>query len=212
MRDRSLLEHIKTQYNNLDLNYWKEHNERHQDDSVFNNEEIKLKYLIYENPNVNKLAIDIGSGVGWLSAKLSDYFDEVISIEPSEDAVKISKDLYGDKKNIYWNIGFAEDFLNILRLKTPTLFVTCSVFQHLDDNTVESILKFINDNAPTESILSFQELWGEYVNVNMHHIRTKDWWASKLSNWDLNFHGPVVMSNANKGIHGKKTGKTGIKN
>lgn len=204
MKDNSLLEHVKTQYSNLDLNYWKEHNERHQDDSVFNNKEIRLKDLIDENPNINKLAIDIGGGVGWLSAKLSDYFEKVISIEPSEDAVNISKALYSEKENISWNIGFAEDFLSELKIETSALFVTCSVLQHLDDDVVENILKMINDKAPVGSILSFQELWGIYVNTNMHHVRTKEWWSERLNNWDLNFHGPEVMPNTNKGIQGKK--------
>jgi hypothetical protein len=38
----------------------------------------------------------------------------------------------------------------------------------------------------------------------MHHVRQKEWWINNLSNWGLDFHGPKVLENTNKGIHGIK--------
>lgn len=204
MKNTSVEIHNEGQYNKyLEIDYWIKHNERHQDDFVFNNKELKIKDLLDKNINVNKLAIDIGSGAGWLSAKLSNYFETIISIEPSEKAVEICKEIYKNRTNINWNVGFAEDILNDFDFgNDPVLFVTCSVFMHLDDSVVQNILKVINEKSPIGSILSFQELWGLELNQNMHHVRTKEWWSENLSNWNLDFHGPLVLSNTHKGIHG----------
>jgi len=207
MKTISKDQHDKTQYSNCqDLAYWKEHNERHEGDSVFNNKEIKLIDLLESHKNVRKTAVDIGSGAGWLSSKLSSFFEKIISIEPSQKAVDISKKLYTDKPNIEWILGYAEDVLAVLEFnkKEPVLFVTCSVFQHLNNKDVEKVLSWLNENAPTDSILGFQEPWGEDNHREMHHVRTKEWWSSKLSNWNLDFHGPQVLPNTNKGFHGIK--------
>ena len=206
MKEVSLIEHNLGQYNNKDLNYWRAHNLRHQDESVFNNKEIRLRELLDNNPSVRNIVVDIGAGVGWLSAKLSDMFAHVVAIEPSEDALTIAKELYKDKPNISWIYGFVEDVLPTLPINRadPVLFVTCSVFQHLDDVHVESVLNWMNLNAPVGSILSFQELWGVAEERKMHHVRPQQWWSHLLSNWGLNFHGPLVLENTCKGIHGKK--------
>jgi hypothetical protein len=209
MKELSFNIHNETQYDlHTDINYWVEHNKRHESDIVFNNTEIKLKYLLEKYPHVRALAIDIGSGAGWLSNKLSEYFDSVIGIEPSQRALDIASNLYGNKKNILFNLGFSEDVLPTISLPDePILFVTCSVFQHLDDEYVSKTLSWINQNAPEGSILSFQELWGSNSHEPFKHIRTKTWWNEQLSNWTLDFHGPMVLPNTNKGIHGLKTKK-----
>lgn len=206
MKENSAKTHDETQYNNDDLNFWIKHNKIHQEDNVFNNNELKLKKLIDNNKNVRKLAIDIGSGAGWLSYKLSEIFEKVIAIEPSEKAVNISKKIYNNASNIEWIVGYAEDVFPIIENKNnePTLFTTCSVFQHLENEYVLKVLKWINENAPINSILGFQELWGQELHLNMHHVRQKEWWINNLSNWELDFHGPKVLENTNKGIHGIK--------
>ena len=203
-KHNSVEEHENTAYSNLDLNYWREHNLRHQNESVVNNGEIKLLDLLKSNESVRKTAFDIGSGVGWMSCFLSDYFEEVISIEPSSKAIEVSKSLYLGKKNIRWIEGYAESVIDSLEINEPSLFITCSVFQHLEDFFVEKVLHAINVNAPKGSILNLQELWGEETHRNMQHSRTKEWWLKNLSNWDLDFHGPEVLKNINKGIHGIK--------
>ncbi len=45
-KDTSLLAHNTAQYGNQDISYWKAHDERHQEESVFNNAEIRLRDLI----------------------------------------------------------------------------------------------------------------------------------------------------------------------
>ena len=206
MKETSLLEHNKTQYDfHTDLDFWRKHNERHQSDTVFNNQEIKLGDLLLKHPNTRSLAIDIGSGAGWLSSKLAEHFTKVIGIEPSDKAVGIAKELYKDIKNVEFIHGFSEDIFPSIQLNDkPVLFVTCSVFQHLEDEYVSQILSWINTNAPSGSILSFQELWGNDQHTEMHHVRTQEWWSKNLSEWSLHFHGPVVLPNTCKGIHGLK--------
>ena len=56
------------------------------------------------------------------------------------------------------------------------------------------------------------EFWSEDIPFNQPLIncRTKAWWQSHLSNWDLDFHGPSMAEygytykNFFKGIHGYK--------
>lgn len=200
-------EHDRTQYTNDDLEFWKEHNKRHQKKEVYNNSEIRLDDLLKKYPYVRDTAIDIGSGAGWLSSLLSDVFVKVYAIEPSSKAYLIANKLYPDKKNITWICGFPNRGLECIpQLKSPCLVVTCSVLQHIRDNDVKEILSFINKKLPKNSILSLQELWGDIVHLDMHHSRSKEWWSSKLSNWDLDFHGPEVLEGISKGIHGVKNG------
>ncbi len=189
-------------YNRFDLDWWYSHNKWHQDNS-FSNDELKLDKLLMDNPDVRGISIDIGAGGGWLSKELSNYFSKVIAIEPSEKAQEIAKLLYPNIPNIEWKCGFAEDILTKCLLDKGPIFInTCSVFQHLEDNVVEKILVWINSVPIVNSTLSFQELWGDEINQSMHHSLSKKWWQDRLSNWCLDFHGPIVLPGINKGIHG----------
>lgn len=194
--------HDTDYYDKYDLDWWNSHNKWHQDNS-FSNDELRLDKLLMDNSNVRSIAIDIGSGGGWLSKELSNYFSKVIAIEPSEKAQNIAKLLYRYTSNIEWKCGYAEDILSKYSFNNNPIFInTCSVLQHLEDDIVEKILLWINSYPIVDSILSFQELWGEEVNQFMHHSRSKEWWQSRLSNWELDFHGPIVLPGINKGIHG----------
>lgn len=189
-------------YNKHDLDWWRSHNEWHQNNS-FSNDELKLDKLLIENSDVRGIAIDIGSGGGWLSKELSNYFTKVIAIEPSKKAHEICKALYGNIDNIEWECCYAEDILPRYSFSKLPLFInTCSVLQHLDNKISEVILHWVNSYPITDSILSFQELWGDEVNQPMYYSRSKIWWQKKLSNWDLDFHGPIILPGIHKGIHG----------
>tara|TARA_R110000796_G_scaffold161094_1_gene277850 strand:+ start:134 stop:769 length:636 start_codon:yes stop_codon:yes gene_type:complete len=210
MKNRSKESHDNTMYNLHSLEFWGEHNQEHIN-KVFDNEELKVSRLLEKNPSKRKNAIDIGSGGGWMSKKLSSIFENVYSIEPSSKAVSLCKSLY-DSPNITWIEGYAEDVLQNSDIPKSDVFInTCSVFMHIDDKDVIPTLNYINKNF-TDSIFSFQEFWSEEISFNkpLTNCRTKGWWKSHLSNWDLDFHGPSMAQYGNtyknffKGIHGYK--------
>ena len=211
MKEHSKKVHDDTMYNLHGIEFWKKHNKEHLD-TVFNNDEVKVGDLLEKYPSIRSSAIDIGSGGGWMSDKLSEIFDHVYSIEPSSKAIELCKKMY-DKKNITWIEGYAQDVLanNEIFSKSNVFINTCSVFIHLDDNCVIPTLNYINKNF-TDSILSFQEFWSEEKAFNqpLTNCRPKDWWKFHLSNWELDFHGPNMGSHGDfykdfhKGIHGYK--------
>jgi len=174
---------------------------------LLNCPEMKTRDLLNKYSHVNT-AVDVGSGTGWSAAALSPLVDRVIGIEPSKAAIEISRQIYIPDKypNIEWLNGLAENKLPELNLSEPTLFLTGCVLSHIRDKEVTKICVAINDAAPEGSILSFAECWGEEPwHQIMWHVRTKDWWQSQLTGWELTFHGPPVPNeNYNKGIWGVK--------
>lgn len=184
------------------------------EDDLINGSEMRVKDLLTTNPQI-KIAVDVGSGTGWSAAALSTLVDKVIAIEPSQAAVNISKEIYSqtDYPNITWITGFAEKELPLIKLKGPSLFLTGCVLSHIRDKEVINICKKINEVAPSRSILSFAECWGDKPwHQLMWHVRTKDWWKKQLPGWELDFHGPEVpekdayKGKYNKGIWGVKKG------
>lgn len=53
--------------------------------------------------------LDIGSGYGLFSSKLSRLFNEVVSLEPDKDSIKEAKSFYKEAKNITY---INDDFLS----------------------------------------------------------------------------------------------------
>ena len=214
---------LRTYFQSQQANYKKHHGqyadataiEKHQKtyqkfeaENLFNSQENKLGILLKQHPNIRNTTVDIGCGSGWLAAKLSKDFKQVIAIEPSQAAIDIAKALFPQLKhtNIEWITGLAEDKLKSVSLTSPTLFVTGCVFSHLTDDAVSNICSTLNKIAPKNSILSFGECWGEESHEFMWHVRTKEWWQNALPGWQLDFHGPTIQDHANrhKGFHGVK--------
>jgi len=182
--------------------------ERYRREDIFNSEEFKLGKLLSAYPNIRTVAVDIGSGTGWLSAELSKKFHRVVAIEPSDAANNISKSLYPVTKfpNIESRQGFAEQVLPRLSINSPALFVTGVVLSHLRDQEVKKICGWLNDKAPRGSILGFVECWGSDWHQLRWHIRTEIWWQKQLTNWRLSFHGPEMRREQvyHLGFHGEK--------
>lgn len=195
---------------NRDLDFFKEYNKNHQKQDFWKQymfiETTKYDKLINQFNNDKKLAVDIGCGPGWFCEKFSTIFENIIGIDPSPIIINICKELYKDKNNIMWVNGFAEDELSIiLNDKDYPIFLnTCSVFIHLDNDIVTNILNVINNKSKIGSIISLEEFWGMDTDLPLHKVRNINWWCERLSNWQLDFHGPVVLPNTNKGIHGIK--------
>ncbi len=156
-----------------------------------------------------ELCIDIGSGNGWYSAYMSQFFKRVEGIEPSPMAIELAKQLYPKEKypHLSWNNGFAEDVLDQLPIdKYPTLFITGCVLSHLRDKEVAKICKIVNQKSKVGSALSWSECWGEKYHRFMWHVRTEEWWQKHLSNWEIDFHGGEIEN-----VPGRHKGFQGIK-
>jgi len=195
--------------NNIDLEGHKILFNKFENENQFNNPEMKIADLLTKYPLVRDLAVDIGCGAGWLSAKLHDVgFNEIIGIEPSSIGLEYARQIYDAENypNIKWINGFAENELPLLNIQKPTLFVTGCVLAHLTDDAVVQICAAINTIAPKGSILSLAEPWGPESHEFMWHVRTKQWWQNQLPQWNLDFHGPSIqeVSGRHKGFHGLK--------
>jgi trans-aconitate methyltransferase len=182
------------------------------ENNLINDAEMRVYDLHEKHPNV-KIAVDVGSGTGWSAAAMSTRFETVYAIEPSDAAVSISKTLYPTTTypNINWINSFAEKALPSLALPSPTLFLTGCVLSHIRDEEVARICKAIDRIAPTGSVFSLAECWGDKPwHQLMWHVRTRDWWQAQFPGWELDFHGPEVpekdeyKGRYHKGIHGVK--------
>jgi len=175
---------------------------------LFNHPQNRFLDLINVHDEVRSVAIDIGAGAGWLSAKLSEHFQQVIAIEPSSTALEIARTLFPQSEypNIEWKIGFSEEIIRTIHLKEPAFFLTGCVLSHLQDEVVEKICTEIEYIAPPGSILAFGELWGHESHEFMWHTRTPSWWQKQLSHWELDFFGPEIenVCGRHKGFHGVK--------
>lgn len=190
---------------------WKTRDSKIGVKSIWNSlykEDDKHGFIMDENPEIKTL-VDIGSGTGWFinHANLVRGYKEIYGIEPSIHAINIGKKIYEENKIVNYINDFAEDGLRKIKLTKPTLFTTFIVLSHLDDSITSDILTEMDKIAPLESILYFNEMYGEPLNQKLWHCRTKEWWQNNLPNWELTFHtdsngfsGP----NRFKGISGKK--------
>jgi hypothetical protein len=165
--------------------------------------------FIEAHPEVRELTVDIGSGCGWLSVKLSNFFKKVIGIEPSTIETEIAGKLCPPEiKNIEYRIGFAQDELKKLEIKDKTLFVAGCVLSHLPDKIVADICLTVSAKAPIGSLLAFNECWGEReYHRPMWHFRTQNWWKKKLKGWEIDFLENEIKSwkkGENMGFHAIK--------
>jgi len=182
----------------------------YEEQNLFDNPENRFGDLLAAYPEVRELAVDIGAGAGWLSARLSREFHRVVAIERSDAALSLAIEIFPKEShgNIEWKHGFAEDVIRSLEYRGPTLFITGCVLSHLPDRIVTRICSAIENLAPKGSILGFAECWGGESHEFMWHVRTPDWWRDRLASFDLDFFGPEIqdVQGRHKGFHGVKVG------
>ncbi len=163
-------------------------------------EHLGFKKIVDEIIERINTHIDIGSGAGWLLVKTAPLFKKVIGIEPSSSAVNMSKYFTRDYANVeHINSDMIQAF-EIIKLDEPALFTTSTVLSHIPDKTVIQFLKLIN-NAPIGSVLYFGEPYGKNRQQYLWHLRSKEWWAKYLTNWDLSY-GDIKTNDYKYGIKG----------
>ncbi len=157
-------------------------------------------------PNMH---IDIGCGTGWLLNEMSDRFNQVIGIEPSKKAIEIATKLLGQKRNLdFINKDMVDGFTQIAP-KEPVFITTSTVLNHIEDFYVESFLSGTVDELPDGSVLFFDERYDKNIQWNMWHVRSKDWWSTRLPNWQLVFLN-IENSGYPSGIYGIRVGRTRV--
>jgi len=191
-----------------DLNYCKQRFAEYEANNEF--ERLGFKEAIEMYPENRSLFVDIGSGAGWMLIKASPIFKKVIGVEPSKSAVDVSKQLTSDLPNVEHVNSEMIAAMQSLNISEPTFFVTSTVLSHIEDDTVKVFLKSLNE-APKGSVLMFGEPYGKNRNQYVWHIRSKEWWARQLCNWELTFCGQTGNGYLN-GIRGVCVGKENVKN
>lgn len=170
-----------------------------------------FKKALEENPSVRGIHIDIGSGAGWLLRHTAPVFKKVLAIEPSISATKIAKQYNSEFSNIEYINKDMLDALSNLYFTQPYFVTTSTVFSHIQDFHVKSVLKLVN-RAPKGSILLFLEPYDKNIHQPFWYIRNKEWWQKNLSNWRLDFLGVKAVwegkvESYQKAIYGVCEGK-----
>lgn len=158
-------------------------------------------------PGVRGMHIDFGCGGGWLLSRTAGLFNKVVGVEPSASAIEIAKEINKGNKNVSY---FCEDMVEgfkKLEISGPVFVTTTTVLSHIEDGWVEEFLKLVN-TLPKGSILFFAESYGQNIQRKLWHVRNKNWWASRLDNWQMIFSDTGAVSNY--GIAGYCVGKENV--
>ncbi|MES2986080.1 MAG: class I SAM-dependent methyltransferase [Patescibacteria group bacterium] len=152
--------------------------------------------------------IDIGCGSGWLLYKTSPFFKRVIGIEPTAKIIEVNKQYIheiGGLSNVEFINMDMIDGIHSINPTRPVFITTATVLSHIKDFYVKDFLKTVND-LPIGSALFFDERYDKNVQQNMWHIRSKNWWAKNLPDWQLEFFG-LENTGYVSGIFGTKLPK-----
>ena len=110
---------------------------------VLNNKNIQFENLLNTlSLSIDKYTIiDLGSGSGDFILTVGEKFSKIISVEPSEEGIKIQKKLFKKYNNIEYYNQTAENFLGNYKAKGPHLVFLFSVLMHIQVSQSELILK-----------------------------------------------------------------------
>lgn len=190
-----------------DLEWHKQRFAEYEKNNVY--EANGYKKFIEEHPEVRDTHVDIGSGAGWLLVKTAPLFRRVIGIEPSTAGVEYSKFFNKEFGNVeHINADMIAGYSS-LHFEKPILVTTSTVLSHIADPVVSSFLKLLND-APRGSLFLFGEPYGKNRQQFTWHIRSKEWWAKQLPDWQLSF-GEITGNGYMNNISGVCVGKENVK-
>lgn len=155
--------------------------------------------------------IDVGCGGGWLLRKTAPLFKEVIGIEPSTDGITYAKTLLSPQ---FPNISFINaemiEGITACTSKGKVFITTSIVLSHIDDAYVSTFLQELR-KFEDGSVLFFDERYEKNIQKDMWHVRSKEWWAAQLPDWELEFFG-LKNTGYQSGIYGVKVGAEKVKN
>lgn len=155
--------------------------------------------------------VDIGCGSAWLLYKTSPTFKRAVGIEPVKEIIELNKKIIAERGG-FSNIEFVNmdmvDGMKALKINEPAFITTSTVLSHIKDFYVKEFLKEVNI-LPEGSALFFDERYDRNIQQSMWHIRSKNWWAKNLPDWQLEFFS-LENTGYRSGVFGRKV-KAGSK-
>jgi SAM-dependent methyltransferase len=165
------------------------------------------KKIMEAFPEVRSMHIDFGCGGGWLLTKTSPFFKTVVGVEPSASGVEVAKEINKGLNNVQFICADMVEGFKKLEISEPVFVTTTTVLSHIEDAWVEEFLKLVN-TLPKGSILFFAESYDQNIQRKLWHVRSRYWWSSQLSNWQLIFNDAGQISNY--GIAGYCPGQNNV--
>lgn len=204
MKDLTSYEKHNSEYetNTGDVEFNKAIYKKYDEENQFEN--LGFKKAIEKTTDLPKIHIDIGSGTGWLLRKTSPYFEKVIGIEPSKKATNTASKIL-EAENISFMNKDMVDGIKDINPTSPVFITTSTVLNHIKNFYVSEFLSILN-NIPDNSVIYLDERYGKNIQWNLWYIRSKEWWAKNLPEWQLEF---FALNNEGykSGIYGIKVGK-----
>jgi SAM-dependent methyltransferase len=87
--------------------------------------------------------LDVGCGIGRMTAPIADHFDSVVGVDVSEEMIEQAKRLHGDQPNLNFAVNNGTD-LSEFPDEHFGLALSYSVLPHLPPEVVESYFREIN--------------------------------------------------------------------
>ncbi len=146
---------------------------------------------ILDNKITIKKVIDLGSGSGWFVNFVDQnysFIDNIYAIEPSRNAIEISKNIYGEKSKVNYLNQYAHISLQGIK-KDKYLITSHVVFLHLPRRYTKKILKIIDKICEKDSLLIFYEPIGTSFlnNYYLHNAKSQKFWKNNLKNFHVSF-------------------------
>ncbi len=157
-----------------------------------------------------KKHIDMGSGLGWVVRKTSPLFETVYAVEPSKRATELASSALKEKTNITYINEEMVEALGKIDLTTPVFITTSVVLSHIKDEYVSFFLHKLA-TLPNGSAFFFDERYDKNIQWRLWYIRSTEWWATNLPDWQLSFF-DIHNSGYKTGIYGLKVGKENVTN
>jgi glycosyltransferase involved in cell wall biosynthesis len=122
-------------------------------------------------PHVRGRVLEVGAGHGTFSGLLVDRADELVITDPSERAVKILNERYGDRSNV---VVAAEDLEQAVARGPFDTIVMINVLEHIEDDE-KALIKLREALAPGGSLClyvpAFELLYSDFDRQIGHHRR-----------------------------------------
>lgn len=146
---------------------------------------------ILDNKTSIKKIIDLGSGSGWFVNFVEEnysFIEYIYAIEPSYNAIEISKNIYGEKSKINYLNEYAHICLQNIK-KDKYIITTHVVFLHLPKLYTKKLLKIIDKICEKDSLLVFYEPIGSSFlnNYYLHNAKSRKFWKKNLKNFQVSF-------------------------
>lgn len=152
-----------------------------------------LKYFIIKYKIDNKLALDIGSGLGRFTIFLSGFFDNIVSLEPSKNLYNQLKNNLKNCKNVLCVNKDFDSFVDSNKCRFNLILIS-GIFYLMEDYQVTNILERCKLMLNNSGIIIIRDFISKKASngkssfiegVNCHY-RDINWWNNCSKIIDMN--------------------------